>query len=81
MESRHGSNWQSAMCTNWYDKDKQDTNWLQGLLNCPCSLDQALADFGRWQPDSGCTISNKNSQWNCHYHQGAAHCVRSVQPV
>ena len=81
MKSRHGDNWQSALCNNWHDQDSQSTGWLQGLQSCPCSLSQALVDFGRWQPDDGCLLTNKGKATNCALHKGAEHCVRSVQPV
>ena len=81
MESRHGNNWQSAMCGNWYDRDKQNTAWVQTLLSCPCSLDQAIADFGRWAPDDGCSFRKAQGQLNCYFHGGAKHCVRAIEPV
>ncbi|WAR00181.1 SUSD2-like protein, partial [Mya arenaria] len=58
----------------------EDMSWLDNLLHCPCSLSQALSDFGRWQPDVGCNL-NSHSPNNCFYHGTAVHCVRAVQPV
>ncbi|WAR00091.1 SUSD2-like protein, partial [Mya arenaria] len=58
----------------------EDMSWLDNLLHCPCSLSQALSDFGRWQPDVGCNL-NSRSPNNCFYHGTAVHCVRAVQPV
>ncbi|XP_041357710.1 sushi domain-containing protein 2-like [Gigantopelta aegis] len=80
MKSRYGDNWVVDKCLEWYSEDKKDMSWLDDLLHCPCTLEQALADFGRWQPDVGCSIYNKKPT-NCHYHIGAIHCVRSFQPT
>ena len=81
MTSRYGSSWPTDMCVNWYDADKNDMTWTNNLLHCPCSLDQALVDFGRWQQDHGCSLENRNNPNNCFYHKKAVHCVRAVQPV
>ncbi|XP_064609396.1 sushi domain-containing protein 2-like [Liolophura sinensis] len=78
MEAEHGHEWPSALCTQWDERDKQDVDWLDELLNCPCTMNQAMADFGRWQPDVGCNIFTGSV---CSYHQGAVHCVRSVHPT
>jgi hypothetical protein len=81
MTARYGSSWPAKLCVDWYKKDKQDLKWLDSLLSCPCSLAQAISDFGRWQPDNGCNLYNAHISSNCFYHSDAVHCVRSVQPV
>lgn len=81
MSTRHGTNWPSTMCVDWYNRDRQNTVWLNSLLNCPCSLAQAMSDFGRWQPDVSCNILASSKPENCFYHNTAIHCVRSVQAV
>lgn len=81
MTAQHGQNWPSSLCRNWYGKDSKNTEWVNSLLHCPCSLAQAIADFGRWQQDNGCNLDNTESAGNCFYHQEAVHCVRAVQPV
>ncbi|KAK6178739.1 hypothetical protein SNE40_011254 [Patella caerulea] len=77
MKSTHGADWSKVLCTNWYDTDRQEMTWLEELLDCPCTLDQALTDFGRWLTDGGCNIFNGSV---CTYHIGAVHCVRSFKP-
>ncbi|XP_045204399.2 sushi domain-containing protein 2-like [Mercenaria mercenaria] len=81
MTEEHGEEWPSKLCENWYNKASQDMKWVNSLLSCPCSLAQAISDFGRWQPDHGCNLQNADNPRNCFYHSAAVHCVRSVQPV
>ncbi|KAK3576419.1 hypothetical protein CHS0354_025181 [Potamilus streckersoni] len=79
MSQMYGGNWPAVMCDKWYDEDRKDMTWIEELPFCPCSLHQALADFGRWQSDVSCNLYSTSSS-NCYYHKGAAHCVRAVQP-
>ncbi|KAL4230851.1 hypothetical protein ACF0H5_011225 [Mactra antiquata] len=81
MVSKYGSEWPTSMCVNWYDKDSKDMTWLNSLLSCPCTLEQAMSDFGRWQTDHGCDINRADQPYNCFYHKSAVHCVRAVQPT
>ncbi|XP_052242291.1 LOW QUALITY PROTEIN: sushi domain-containing protein 2-like [Dreissena polymorpha] len=81
MLTQYGTTWPTDMCVKWYNQDKQDMSWLDDLLNCPCSLTQAVSDFGRWQPDGSCNLQNAKNPNNCFYHTTAVHCVRAVQPV
>ncbi|XP_060564063.1 sushi domain-containing protein 2-like isoform X2 [Ruditapes philippinarum] len=81
MTAQHGAGWPSSLCLNWYHKAFQEMSWTKDLLSCPCSLAQAMADFGRWQHDHGCNVQNAEKVGNCFYHQEAVHCVRAVQPV
>ncbi|XP_052245038.1 sushi domain-containing protein 2-like isoform X2 [Dreissena polymorpha] len=81
MLTQYGTTWPTDMCVKWYNQDKQDMSWLDYLLNCPCSLTQAVSDFGRWQPDGSCNLQNAKNPNNCFYHTTAVHCVRAVQPV
>ena len=79
MKQRYGAEWPAAKCVDWYNKDRQNTDWIKAQPNCPCSLSQAMSDFGRWQPDAGCNLRSQHPS-NCFYHRGAAQCVRAVQP-
>ncbi|CAL1545125.1 unnamed protein product [Lymnaea stagnalis] len=74
LEETRGSDWSDQKCNEWHGRDSQQEEWLKSLLPCPCSLDQALADFGRFQPDPGCNLYTGS---RCHYHTEAKHCVRS----
>ena len=77
MTQKYGDDWASAKCKAWTDRDRMSEDWLDRLLPCPCTLSQALADWGRWQPDVGCNMFAGSV---CTYHIGAKHCVRSVHP-
>lgn len=78
MTEVNGSNWSDQMCKAWHAEDGKQTDWLASLLPCPCTLDQALADFGRFQPDAGCNLFAGSK---CTYHKQAKHCVRAVVPT
>ncbi|XP_060564061.1 sushi domain-containing protein 2-like [Ruditapes philippinarum] len=78
MKAKYGSDWPSDLCMKWHKSASRDMNWFGEILKCPCSLAQAIADFGRWQPDTGCNLQRAAI---CKYHHAAVHCVRSVQPV
>ncbi|XP_046329110.2 sushi domain-containing protein 2-like isoform X1 [Haliotis rufescens] len=85
MTRRYGDDWPQQRCMQWYNADRQSMDWLDQLLNCPCNVDQALADFGRFQTDLSCSMFSK-SPTICYYHReagqrSAAHCVRSIQPT
>lgn len=77
MTQRYGNDWAAAKCKAWNDEDRLSAGWLDHLLPCPCTLSQALADWGRWQPDMSCNMFHGS---HCKYHIGAKHCVRSVHP-
>nr|KAI8757085.1 sushi domain-containing protein 2-like [Biomphalaria glabrata] len=75
LEEELGSDWSDTLCLEWRDRDSNHKEWLEDLLPCPCNLDQALADFGRFQPDPGCNLYTGSK---CYYHTEAKHCVRSI---
>ncbi|XP_060604750.1 sushi domain-containing protein 2-like [Ruditapes philippinarum] len=81
MKAKYGSDWPSDLCMKWHKSSSRDMKWFGEILKCPCSLAQAIADFGRWQPDKGCNLQKAANPRNCFYHNAAVHCVRSVQPV
>lgn len=47
------------------------------IPQCPCVLEQALADKGRYLPDYDCDIE---ANPGCFYNKGARHCVRTGAP-
>ncbi|KAJ8035366.1 Sushi domain-containing protein 2 [Holothuria leucospilota] len=67
--------WSNEKCLAWAAEDDSLPTYTDSLLNCPCTLDQALTDSGRFQPDTGCSMFTGSV---CTYHVGAKHCVRSV---
>ncbi len=72
-----GKDWPSERCTTWHNEDIRTPPWMGDMWPCPCELNQALADFGRFQPDAYCNMFQP-ALYACHLHEGATHCVRSV---
>lgn len=67
--------WSNEKCLSWATDDSNLASYTETLVSCPCTLNQALADSGRFQPDTGCSMFAGSV---CTYHDGAKHCVRSV---
>uniref|UniRef100_A0A1Q3FJ17 Putative mucin/alpha-tectorin n=2 Tax=Culex tarsalis TaxID=7177 RepID=A0A1Q3FJ17_CULTA len=76
-ERIHGRNWPRALCDNWLRTDRFLRNFAHELSLCPCTLEHALLDKGRYLPDTDC---DRDSNPTCLQHRGAIHCVRSGQP-
>lgn len=76
-EKKFGSNWPDKLCDNWIRKDRYLKNFANELPQCPCTLQHALTDKGRYLPDYDC---DKDSNPKCQYHRGSRHCVRSGAP-
>ncbi|XP_069475274.1 uncharacterized protein [Ambystoma mexicanum] len=70
------ASWASGKCFEWYRADGKLPNFLENIIDCPCTLAQSLADTGRFQADYGCDIEKGSV---CTYHPGAVHCVRAIQ--
>ena len=77
MAARYGSSWAHDSCDRWVANDRKDSAWRHDLWWCPCTLAQALSDFGRYQPDESCNVYHQTSN-QCDRHRGAIHCVLSV---
>ncbi|XP_055381254.1 protein mesh isoform X2 [Condylostylus longicornis] len=76
-ERRHGRQWPRALCENWFRTDRFLSNFVAELPLCPCRVEHALYDKGRYLPDPDC---DKDSNPTCLLNQQAVHCVRSGQP-
>ncbi|KFV79865.1 Sushi domain-containing protein 2, partial [Struthio camelus australis] len=68
--------WATAKCLEWDRKEEKLPNFLEEIIDCPCTLAQARADTGRFHTDYGCDIEKGSV---CTYHPGAVHCVRAIQ--
>uniref|UniRef100_A0ABM5GM24 Sushi domain-containing protein 2 isoform X2 n=1 Tax=Pogona vitticeps TaxID=103695 RepID=A0ABM5GM24_9SAUR len=73
---RDSAAWATEKCHQWDARERDQPNFLDEIEDCPCTLAQARADTGRFHTDYGCDIEKGSV---CTYHQGAVHCVRSVQ--
>lgn len=76
-EGMFGTNWPQRMCDNWLMNDRYLKNFAHELPQCPCTLEHALIDKGRFMPDFDC---DKDSNPTCLFHRGAMHCVRTGAP-
>ncbi|XP_036324062.1 protein mesh isoform X2 [Rhagoletis pomonella] len=77
-ERKHGLRWPQALCDNWMRNDRYLRTFTGDLPLCPCTLEQAVYDKGRYRPDKEC---DKDSNPTCLQHKNAIHCVVSGTPV
>ncbi|CDW59993.1 AMOP and VWD domain containing protein [Trichuris trichiura] len=75
-ELKYGADWALKRCLHWYKQDGRWRNFWMDLEPCPCTLDQAIFDIGRFMPYLECDM---NGDGGCYYHRGASHCVMSTQ--
>ncbi|XP_040540697.1 sushi domain-containing protein 2 isoform X1 [Gallus gallus] len=68
--------WATAKCIEWDREEEKLPNFMEEIIDCPCTLAQARADTGRFHTDYGCDIEKGSV---CTYHPGAVHCVRAIQ--
>lgn len=76
-ERIHGKNWPRALCENWIRTDRFLRNFANEIPLCPCTLEHAVLDKGRFMPDIDC---DRDSNPSCLQHKGAIHCVKTGQP-
>ena len=67
--------WSTMKCDEWGQDETSLPDFVDELIPCPSTLEQAIADSARFQPDTGCSMYAGSV---CKYHQGAKHCVRGV---
>ncbi|CAG7823396.1 unnamed protein product [Allacma fusca] len=77
-QEKYGMLWSEQMCERWIVRDRLLKNFASDLPVCPCTLEQALADKGRFHPDPNCDKDGKVNL--CYLHQNARHCVHSSMP-
>ncbi|KAK6306016.1 hypothetical protein J4Q44_G00229410 [Coregonus suidteri] len=68
--------WALDRCLTWDVLEKSLPNFLEEVVDCPCTLAQARADTGRFHTDYGCDMEKGSV---CTYHPGSVHCVRAIQ--
>uniref|UniRef100_A0A914XKJ5 AMOP domain protein n=1 Tax=Plectus sambesii TaxID=2011161 RepID=A0A914XKJ5_9BILA len=79
-EDYYGDNWATDMCIEWFEYDGRRRNFIMDLTwqsPCPCKLEQALLDLGRYMPLFDC---DRDGDTSCPFNKGAQHCVQSVVP-
>ncbi|VVC32247.1 Hypothetical protein CINCED_3A022608 [Cinara cedri] len=73
----YGSAWPENLCDNWIKNDRYLKNFASEVFQCPCTLDHALNDRGRFLPDVHC---DRDANPECLYNKGAMHCVTTGAP-
>ena len=65
MDEEYGSEWAHEKCRIWHGVDVTKSEWHATIEPCPCIMQQATADVGRFQtevvqyPDKICYRSMK----------------------
>ncbi|XP_060531406.1 protein mesh isoform X2 [Cylas formicarius] len=77
-ERMYGRNWPQFLCDDWLRSDRYLKNFAHELPQCPCTLEHALADKGKYMPDFDC---DKDSNPTCYYNNQAVHCVKTGSPT
>lgn len=76
-ERIYGNKWPHRLCDKWIMHDRYLKNFAAEVSLCPCTLEHALNDKGRFLPDFDC---DKDSNPDCFYNKGAVHCVKTGVP-
>lgn len=80
--SSRGRNWVEDQCRWWHEYERWDRFWMYDLERCPCTINFATADMGRWIPDPECNMNrDQTDPNNCLLHKGAMHCVVNYKPT
>lgn len=76
-ERWHGVSWPERLCDRWIKNDRYLKNFAAEIFQCPCTLEHALVDRGRFLPDTDC---DRDANPQCLYNKGAVHCVTTGAP-
>lgn len=74
-QEHYGDEWALQRCIEWFEWDGRWRNYWMDIEACPCNMDQALLDIGRFMPFLEC---DKDGDGGCYYHRGAQHCIMSI---
>ena len=76
-EMEFGSSWNQKFCQRWFDRESQLDYFATTVFRCPCRINLADLDRGRFAPDLQCNVIEKK----CNVlHHGSQHCVRTARP-
>jgi hypothetical protein len=76
-EEWYGPTWPQKLCDDWIKNDRYLKNFAAEIFQCPCTLEHALVDRGRFLPDADC---DRDANPQCLYNKGAVHCVTTGAP-
>ncbi|GFS34796.1 protein mesh [Trichonephila inaurata madagascariensis] len=77
-QRKYGNSWKKNICEDWYLKEKNSERFNTTLSRCPCTLEQAKQDVGRFVPDLQCNEIDRKCET---FHRPAYHCVTSGRPA
>jgi hypothetical protein len=78
-EREYGANgrWKEHFCHNWFQRESYNDRFATTVFRCPCTLQQAQLDRGRFSPDLECNVVDRKCDT---FHRGAQHCVKTGRP-
>jgi hypothetical protein len=78
-EREYGGNgrWKEHFCHNWFQRESYNDRFATTVFRCPCTLQQAQLDRGRFSPDLECNVVDRKCDT---FHRGAQHCVKTGRP-
>ncbi|GFS95561.1 protein mesh [Nephila pilipes] len=77
-QRKYGKSWKKNICDDWYIGERNRGHFNTTLFRCPCTLEQAKLDVGRFVPDLQCNEFDRNCET---FHKAAYHCVTSGRPA
>jgi hypothetical protein len=78
-ERKYGYNgkWKEKFCYDWSQHESHNDRFATTVFRCPCTLQQAQLDRGRFSPDLECNVVDRKCDT---FHRGAQHCVKTGRP-
>ena len=78
-EREHGKNglWKDYFCQDWSKEESSNDSFATKVSTCPCTLQQAALDRGRFLPDHECNVIDRKCDT---FHRGALQCVITGRP-
>ncbi|KAK3592810.1 hypothetical protein CHS0354_009257 [Potamilus streckersoni] len=69
-------NMSKTWCDAWITREKTLPNITHSTSSCPCVLNQAERDIGRFDIDPFCDKTKDGNSLNCVYYPGAEQCMQ-----
>ena len=78
-EREYGGNdtWKEHFCQDWSQMESHADKFTATVSRCPCTLQQAQLDRGRFSPDLECNVIDRKCDT---FHREAQHCVNTGRP-
>uniref|UniRef100_A0A336M8F3 CSON013620 protein n=2 Tax=Culicoides sonorensis TaxID=179676 RepID=A0A336M8F3_CULSO len=72
---KYGNLWPEALCNNWIDREEKLMHFARNIPICPCTLEHAMNDKGRFLPDFGCELNGNET--SCKENPDVMTCFKS----